>query len=166
MPRTEELKEVAKESKNQKLKKVFEIVTIKQVRRAIPGLSYNDYTIRSPHDAGVLAMEMIGTEDREVFLVICLSTKNKINAVHRAHVGSLNSSVVHPREIFKSAILNNSSSIIVAHNHPSMDTSASKEDIDVTKRLIEAGKLMGIDVLDHLIVGENTFSSLKEKGYI
>ena len=166
MTKTQEPKEVAKESKSKKLTKVFEVITIKQVRRAIPGLSYHDYTVRSPDDASVLAMEMIGTEDREVFLVICLSTKNKINAVHRAHVGSLSSSVVHPREVFKAAILNNSASIIVAHNHPSQDVTPSKEDIDVTKRLIEAGKLIGLDVLDHLIVAETKYSSLKEKGYI
>lgn len=166
MPKTEEIKEVRRESNSKKLKKIYEIVTIKQFRKAIPGFSYNDYTIRSPHDAGVLAMEMIGTEDREVFLVICLNTKNKINAVHKAHVGSLNASIVHPRDVFKSAILNNSASIILAHNHPGMDTSESKEDVDVTKRLVEAGKILGIEVLDHLIVADNHFSSLKEKGYI
>ena len=87
--------------------------------------------------------------------------------LHRAHVGSLNASIVHPREVMKCAILNNAASIIVGHNHPSGDPTPSREDIEVTKRLAEAGKILGIDVLDHVIVtytGKNV--SLKEKGYL
>ena len=83
-----------------------------------------------------------------------------------ANVGSLNASVVHPRETFKAAILNNAASIIVAHQHPSGDSSPSQEDIHVTKRLKDAGQIIGIEVLDHLIVGRNQFTSLKEKGYV
>lgn len=98
---------------------------------------------------------------------MCLNTKNNVVAVHRCHVGSLNASLVHPREVFKSAILNNAASVIVAHQHPSVDISPSKEDINVTKRLVEAGKLLGIEVLDHLVVNsDNSFTSLKERGYI
>ncbi|KOS62234.1 DNA repair protein RadC [Lysinibacillus sp. FJAT-14222] len=98
---------------------------------------------------------------------MCLNTKNNVIAVHRCHVGSLNASLVHPREVFKSAILNNASSVIVAHQHPSGDIAPSKEDINVTKRLAEAGKLLGIKVLDHLVVNSDTsFTSLKERGYI
>ncbi|GIN87863.1 hypothetical protein J6TS2_42490 [Heyndrickxia sporothermodurans] len=79
----------------------------------------------------------------------------------------INASLVHPREVFKSAILNNASSVIVAHQHPSGDIAPSKEDINVTKRLAEAGKLLGIEVLDHLVVNSDTsFTSLKERGYI
>ncbi|ATP79342.1 TPA_asm: DNA repair protein RadC [Listeria monocytogenes] len=98
---------------------------------------------------------------------MCLNTKNNVVAVHRCHVGSLNSSIVHPREVFKSAILNNVASVILAHQHPSGDIKPSMEDINVTKRLVEAGKLLGIEVLDHLIVNsDNSFTSLKERGYI
>lgn len=93
--------------------------------------------------------------------------ENNVVAVHRCHVGSLNSSIVHPREVFKSAILNNVASVILAHQHPSGDIKPSMEDINVTKRLVEAGKLLGIEVLDHLIVNsDNSFTSLKERGYI
>ena len=87
--------------------------------------------------------------------------------LHRTHVGSLNASIVHPRDVMKWAILNNAASIIVAHQHPSDDPTPSREDLEVTKRLAEAGKIMGIDVLDHVIVtytGKNV--SLKEKGYL
>src|SRR5690625_3972011 len=97
---------------------------------------------------------------------MCLNTKNNVVAVHRCHVGSLNSTLIHPREMFKSAILNNVASVIVAHQHPSGDPTPSIEDISVTKRLIEAGKLLGIEVLDHLVANnESKFTSLKEKGY-
>ena len=107
------------------------------------------------------------SDDREVFFVMCLNTRNNVVAVHRCHVGSLNASLVHPREVFKSAILNNAASVIVAHQHPSDDITPSKEDINVTKRLVEAGKLLGIEVLDHLVVNsDNGFTSLKERGYI
>lgn len=98
---------------------------------------------------------------------MCLNTKNNVVAVHRCHVGSLNSSIVHPREVFKSAILNNAASVIFGHQHPSGDTKPSMEDIQVTKRLVEGGKLLGIEVLDHLVVNnDNSFTSLKEKGHI
>lgn len=79
----------------------------------------------------------------------------------------MNASLVHPREVFKSAILNNAASVIVAHQHPSGDITPSMEDINVTKRLVEAGRLLGIEVLDHLVVNsDNSFTSLKERGYI
>ncbi|WP_242694742.1 JAB domain-containing protein [Pseudogracilibacillus auburnensis] len=109
----------------------------------------------------------IGRGDREVFFAMCLNTKNNVVAVHHRHVSSLNASLVHPREVFKSAILNNTASVIVAHQHPSGDITPSMEDINVTKRFAEAGKLLGIEVLDHLVVNnDNSFTSLKERGYI
>lgn len=97
---------------------------------------------------------------------MCLNTKNNVIAVHRCHIGSLNSSIVHPREVFKSAILNNAASVIVAHQHPSGDKTPSTEDMNVTKRLVEAGRLLRIEVLDHLVVnGDCKFTSLKEIGH-
>ncbi|RUS50031.1 DNA repair protein RadC, partial [Kurthia sp. 3B1D] len=104
--------------------------------------------------------------DREIFLVACLSTKNQIQSLHRCHIGSLNASIVTPREVFKTAFLQNAASIIVGHNHPSGNCTPSPEDIDVTERLKEAGELLGVELLDHLIVCENNFLSLKEKGYM
>ncbi|MEK4924988.1 JAB domain-containing protein [Cytobacillus sp. FSL R5-0569] len=147
------------------MEKVLEIVSIKQVVTDVEVLE--SMTVRSPEDAARIAAAFIGDEDREVFFVMCLNTKNCVVAVHRCHVGGLNASIVMPREVFKSAILNNSASIIVAHQHPSQDTTASREDIDVTKRLVECGKILGIEVLDHVIVNEKaSFFSMKEKGYI
>lgn len=142
---------------------ILEIVRIEQIiRESEEGV---DYIIRSPEDGAKIASRFIGRDDREVFFVMCLNTKNNVIAVHRCHVGSLNSSIVHPREVFKSAILNNAASIIVAHQHLSGDITPSMEDINVTKRLAEAGKLLGIEVLDHLIVNnEGKFTSVKEKG--
>ena len=81
-------------------------------------------------------------------------------------IGSLNASIVHPREVFKEAFRRSAASIICLHNHPSGDPSPSREDIEVTKRLVECGKIMGIEIFDHLIIGENKFVSLKEKGYL
>jgi DNA repair protein RadC len=147
------------------MKKVYEIQRIKQIIQEVEG--GEQYIVRSPEDGAKVAANFIGDEDREVFFVMCLNTKNRIVAVHRCHVGGLNASIVMPREVFKSAILNNCASIIVSHQHPSLDVTPSPEDIDVTKRLVEAGKILGIEVLDHLIVNASAdYYSLKEKGYI
>ncbi|MEU2237709.1 JAB domain-containing protein, partial [Streptomyces vietnamensis] len=100
----------------QKLEMVQEIVRIKQV---VTEGEIARKVITSPDVAAAIATEYIGDEDREVFLVMVLNTKNEVNAVHRCHVGSINASIVHPREVFKAAILNNGTSIVVAHNHPS-----------------------------------------------
>ncbi|CAM4209262.1 JAB domain-containing protein [Lederbergia lenta] len=144
---------------------ILEVVRIEQIiREAEPGVYY---IIRSPEDGAKIASRFISRDDREVFFVMCLNTKNNVIAVHRCHVGSLNASLVHPREVFKSAILNNAASVIVAHQHPSGDITSSMEDINVTKRLVDAGKLLGIELLDHLVVNsDNSFTSLKERGYI
>lgn len=113
---------------------------------------FTAFQIHNPEDARELATAQIANEDREVFLVMMLNTKNHVVGLHRAHVGSLNASVVHPRDVLKCAILNNAASLIVSHQHPSGDPTPSMEDIEVTKRLAEAGKIIGIEVLDHLIV--------------
>ena len=97
--------------------------------------------------------------------MICMNTKNKIIGVFEISHGSVNSSIVSPREVFQKALLANAVSIIVMHNHPSGDCTPSREDIEVTKRLVEAGKIVGVEVLDHIIVGDR-YSSLKEKGYL
>jgi DNA repair protein RadC len=105
--------------------------------------------------------------ERELFVVaVCLDTKNQPMAINICHVGSLNASIVYRREVFKSAILSNSASIIVAHNHPSSDSTPSRKDIEVIKRLAEAGRIVGIELLDQLSVCEEKFVSLKERGYI
>lgn len=150
---------------NFKMDSVLEIVRIKQVVKKRKA-GYLLESIKSPEDAAKMAMKEIGDEDREVFLVFVLNVKMQVIAIHRCHVGSLSASVVHPREVMKAAILNNGSSIVVFHNHPSMVTTPSSEDIEVTKRLVEVGHIMGIELLDHIIIGGTSYLSLKEKGYI
>ncbi len=150
------------------MEKVFEVISIKQETKevSVRYLGIAQTQIISPSVVAKVAIELIGDEDREIFLVIILNTKNRITAVHKAHIGSLNASLVSPREVFKTAILNNGASIIVAHNHPSFDTTPSPEDIEVTKRLVECGRILGIEVLDHLIVSNKDYISLNEEGYM
>lgn len=109
--------------------------------------------------------EKIGKEKKEHFTIICLDSRNNL-IVEDVSVGILNASLVHPREVFKKAILNNSSHVVIAHNHPSGDPTPSGDDITTTRRLIESGKILGIAVADHIIVSQNRFVSLKEQGYI
>jgi DNA repair protein RadC len=149
--------------KNQSAKRV-NIVSLKMVKES--SLLYKDRQIKSPDDANKLFRQFLAEADREYFVVICLDTKNQPTAINICHMGSLNSSIVHPREVMKPAILSNSASVIVAHNHPSGQCEPSREDVEVTNRLVEAGRVIGIDVLDHLIVCPDNYLSLKEKGYI
>ncbi|MHB1127735.1 MAG: RadC family protein [Bacillota bacterium] len=124
--------------------------------------------IRSPLDAANLVMEEMRFLDREHFRCILLSTKNRVIRVETVSVGSLNSSIVHPREVFKSPVRHSAAAVILAHNHPSGDPTPSREDLEVTKRLVESGKILGIEVLDHIIIGsrgfQSVFQSLREQG--
>lgn len=158
-----ELLMVKEEEKRVPTKRV-DIVSLRLVKET--SLLYKDRAIRSPEDGYNLFKQFLGELDREYFVVMCLDVKNQPTAINICHIGSLNASVVHPREVMKTAILSNSASILVAHNHPSGQPEPSPEDIDVTKRLSEAGKILGIELLDHLIIGEDRFISLKEKGYM
>src|SRR5690625_2000996 len=128
--------------------------------------SNEKYIIRSPEDGADYVMEEMRNLNQEHFVVLFLNTKNQIIHHQTIFIGSLNASIVHPREVYREAVKRSSASIICVHNHPSGDPTPSKEDILVTKRLVESGKMMGIDVLDHLIIGNRRFVSLKEKGYI
>lgn len=142
----------------------IQIVSIKMVKEN--NLEYGSNQISSPKDAADIFRKFIGDYDREALVVLTFDTKNKINSITVASIGSLNSSIVHPREVFKTAILSNSASIIIGHNHPSGDPSPSKEDISITSRLKECGKILGIELLDHVIIGDNNYISLKEKGLL
>jgi len=147
-----------------KLTTLVEITRIRQEVRE-PDVALETTHITSPEDAFCVAKRFIQDDDREVFLVILLNTKNRVIAVYRAHVGSINSSVVHPREIFKSAILNNATSL--SHQHPSGDSHPSREDIEVTERLVEVGRIVGIQLLDHIVVGAGeAFVSLKAQSVL
>ena len=122
--------------------------------------------LSSPQEVAGFLMEEMRYYRKEYFKIILLNTKNHIISVEDISIGSLNSSIVHPREIFNLPVKKSAASIILVHNHPSGDPSPSREDLEVTKRLVEAGILLGINVLDHIIVGEGKFLSFKEKGLI
>ncbi len=143
---------------------VTEIVRVKQIVMERP-IQYQD-NIASTHEAGRFGANEIGDEAQEVVLVVILDTKNKINAIHRVFTGSLNTSVAHPREIFRSALLNNGARILVYHNHPSGNTEPSEADLIFTKRMEEAGNILGIDLLDHIIVSGKEWLSLREYGIL
>ncbi len=112
--------------------------------------------IRSSADAAALLRQFLGTVDREHFVVIMMDRKNRLIGINTVSIGSLTASVVHPREVFKVAILSNAAALICGHNHPSGDPQPSPEDRALTERLVEAGKLLGIEILDHVIVGDGT----------
>ncbi|ANS76123.1 DNA repair protein RadC [Paenibacillus yonginensis] len=147
-----------------KLPQRSNIVSVKLVKESI--LPYNEGSIRSPEDGYKLMKYFLADLDREAFLVVNLDTKNSPVSINVCHIGTLNATIVHPREVMKAAILSNASSIIVGHNHPSGNSSPSQEDISTTERLAEAGKIIGIELLDHIIVGNDNFVSLKTRGYI
>ena len=121
---------------------------------------------KSPEEAynAITKITNVQGEAQEVFGILILNTKNKIVAVHEISRGTLNSSMAHPREVFKPAVLHNAAAIICFHNHPSGDPEPSIDDVNITKRLVEAGKIMGIEVFDHIIVGDGGYVSLKERG--
>ena len=121
--------------------------------------------IRVAAEAAPLLAQYIGETDREVFAVALLTIRRRVLGLHTVSVGCLTSSLVHPREVFKPAILAGSAALLLAHNHPSGDPEPSAEDIALTRRLMAAGHLLGIEVLDHLILGEaGRFVSLRERG--
>ena len=122
--------------------------------------------VTCPEDAADYAMPRFRYEDREHFAVILLNVKNHILSMPVISVGSLTASVVHPREVFKAAIQQTAASIILVHNHPSGDPTPSKEAIEVTARMVQVGRVMDIPVLDHIILGNDNYISLKEKGVI
>ena len=103
---------------------------------------------------------------QESMYLFTLNTKNKINGIFEVSRGTLNASIVHPRDIYQRAVLQNANSIMIAHNHPSGDPTPSKEDIDITERLVDAGNILGIKLLDHIIIGDNRYISFGERRLI
>lgn len=151
-------------SKDNLPSKRISIVSIKMVREA--SVLYDIRKIGSPKDGVELGKKFLGDADREQLIVCCLDTKNQPTAINVVSVGSLNTSIVHPREVFKPAILSNSASIILFHNHPSGDPEPSKEDISITERIKESGNILGIKLIDHIIIGDDSYCSLKERGIV
>ena len=137
------------------------IVSLKLVKEQ--SVLYETRVISNPYDAYKLIKNFLIDSDREKFVVACLDTKNQPVNISVVSIGSVNSAIVHPREVFKVAMLSNASKIICFHNHPSGNLKCSKEDENITNRLKECGEILGIELVDHIIVGDNdTYFSFKE----
>lgn len=141
---------------------VFRISLVRERTLAYPSIPQ----IRSSKDVAQVLREYLKDTDREHFVVFFLDQKNRLTGIHTVSMGSLTASVVHPREVFKGAILANAASIIGGHNHPSGDVQPSREDRALTTRLYEAGKLLGIQMLDHIIIGHNNYFSFADEGLL
>lgn len=120
--------------------------------------------VKTPEDVAGLVKSRLKGKKKEHFLALLLDTRNQLIKVAEISIGSLDTSIVHPREVFKEAIAASAASVIFAHNHPSGDPAASEDDVKLTKRLAEAGDIVGIDVLDHIIIGDKKYLSLKREG--
>jgi len=140
------------------------IVSLKMVKEN--SVKYAKRVISSPEDGYYLLKDFLEDLDREAMILCCLDIKNQPNSLSIISIGSLNSAVIHPREVFKLAVLSNSASILIAHSHPSGIPEPSNEDAILTRRLCEVGNILGIKVLDHLILGDNRFFSFKEEGLL
>ncbi|MBM3320755.1 MAG: DNA repair protein RadC [Candidatus Eisenbacteria bacterium] len=135
-------------------------------RRVVRFRKEDPYPIRSPKDAAHLLMDEMRSLDREEFRVLLLDAKNRVIGVEIVSIGTLTASLIHPREGLKAAIVRSAASIILVHNHPTGVPTPSREDIEITERFAEAGRVIGIDVLDHVIIGDGRFESLREMGYL
>lgn len=147
--------------------KAIQILAAIELGRRLSQKQNDDkYTVRSPQDAASYLMPDMTSLSQEHFVVLFLDVKNQIIHKKTIFIGGLNASIVHPREIFREAVKRSAASIICAHNHPSGVPTPSPEDIEVTKRIQEAGFIIGIELLDHVIIGDHQFISLKEKGFM
>ncbi|MDD4296951.1 MAG: DNA repair protein RadC [Ruminiclostridium sp.] len=147
-------------------KKIAQIYALREIAKRIYEVPLEKpYKISSPSDVNTLMSNSLKFELVEHFKILILDTKNNVRSVEHISTGSLNSSIVHPREVFKICIKKSASSIILVHNHPSGECEPSHEDIILTNRLDEAGKLLGVRILDHLIIG-NSYFSFKEEGML
>lgn len=138
------------------------IAALELGRRVAVSRGLDKFRITSPQDAGNIYMEELRYLKKEIFRIVMLNTKNVIIGTKDISLGSLNASIVHPREVFVEAIKKSSNKIILMHNHPSGDPFPSEEDKNITRRLQEAGNIIGIEVLDHVIIGDGIYYSFKE----
>ena len=136
---------------------------IRLVRENTPAM-YCNIALNTPERVAMVLLNVLADVDRECFVMIGLDTKNKVIGANIVSQGTLNASLVHPREVFKAAILMNAASIVIGHNHPSGDAKPSSEDIKITKRLVKAGEILDIPVIDHVVIGDGTadYVSFKE----
>ncbi|MFC5532232.1 RadC family protein [Cohnella yongneupensis] len=145
--------------------KARQITALLQLAKTLTFPSHDQVSIHCPKDVYDLLAPELRHSSKEHFTCLFLNTKNRVIFKEIISVGSLNAAIVHPREVFRAAIKRCSASLICAHNHPSGDSTPSPEDINLTKRLVSAGEIIGIEVLDHIIIGGNQFYSLKEHGH-
>jgi DNA repair protein RadC len=136
--------------------------TVKRLGDGTPALTIQ--MARAPRDCAASLMRLLEDEPSEIFAILCLNTKLRVLAYHEVSRGSLDTTVVHPREVFRAAILANAAAIILVHNHPSGDPTPSADDVVLTQRLRAAGTLLGIEVLDHLVIGDGQYCSFTETG--
>lgn len=146
--------------------KSLELLALLELAKRLGEKRKERSVVTCPEDAADYAAPRLKYENKEHMCVMLLNVKNHIIAWEVVSIGSLTASVVHPREVFKPAIIKGAASIILVHNHPSGDPTPSKEDLEVTARMVQVGRVMDISVLDHIIVGGDKFVSLKEKGVI
>lgn len=148
--------------------KASQILAIAEMYKRFNNLKADDEKVKvnSPGDIAQKLIAEMGCYKQEVLKLIILNTKNKIIRIKDIFKGSLNTSIVHPREIYSEAVKYHGASIIICHNHPSGDPTPSAEDINITLRINECGKLIGINLLDHIIIGSTNYISMKEKGII
>jgi DNA repair protein RadC len=143
----------------------IDIVKVQMIKDGT--IEYGKRAIRNPQDLAELGMKFLKHADREMFLLVCLNTRNHINCIHLVSIGTVNASLVSPREVLKIAILSNASEIALLHNHPSGDVEPSEDDLKITNRLTECGELFGIQLLDHVIISDDgQYQSFMEKGLI
>lgn len=129
-------------------------------------LAHPKRPVRTPKDAVAVLHEMLGEEKREFFVAILLNTRHHVKHIQIVSIGSLATSIVHPREVFRYAIERSAAAIVLCHNHPSGETSPSEDDMDITQRLSKCGDLLGIEVLDHIILGTGEPFSFREQGLL
>jgi DNA repair protein RadC len=146
--------------------KALQIKAVMELSKRVSAslINNNRVTIKSPVEVSTLVMEEMRHLKKEVFKIILLNTKNHIIKTLNVSVGSLNSSIVHPREVFSEAVKAGCSGMLLVHNHPSGDPEPSREDIETTHRLVNAGSILGIKVLDHVVIGDGKYISFKEQG--
>jgi len=123
-------------------------------------------TLSTPATSATALTALLQDEPGEVFAILCLSTKHRVIAYHEVSRGTLDATLVHPRDVFKAALLANAAAIILTHNHPSGDPAPSPDDMALTRRLVDAGTLIGVDVVDHIVIGDGCYVSFRERGWL
>ncbi len=148
-----------------KLRKSYRSVRVSLVRETCVAGWRNPPTVRNGSDVAALAYQVIGSPDREHFIAIYLDGRHRVIAVHVAHVGTANSCPVHPREVLLPGVHLSAGAFVIAHNHPSGDPSPSDQDRSLTERMRKAGELIGIECLDHVVLGEHRFYSFADERF-